>query len=208
MIGRMINKSKKEVIESFSPGDWFDKIPPGVLCNSDITAINVDRCYGKTRFIVESIGHILKYDLADYIQIDTGFEIRTKIINKMITEKYGEEFRGKNRIEVFPKKYKLRSYGGKGVTIFIDDAESQPDIVDDAITGAIRGRGSTYVLLGTSYSESHTKLEKNYFEGLLEMPFVNTYEVIGKLPDDVFDQLSENVRMKVIARAGLLGECS
>ncbi len=183
---------KKEVICSYKAGNWFDKIPFAHLCDGGITAINVDRRYGKTTFIANAAKKILSQDMADIIIVECGNRNRVNLIKTVFREVFGDNFEKQYpQIEIRP--HGNRALSKRRTVIFIDDFlyTATDDDIHEILKSELINDAQTWILLDTSYEASTDMKDKNPFVGLLEMPFVRSYEVVGRIPEDIIAYYSD-----------------
>lgn len=193
----------KNVIHSSKPCDWFEKIPQKCIYRTGITAINCDRRYGKTSFIVYLINKVIDDGILDKISIYVKYISQKIIIEKMINEKIPEEKRNRVVIDIQTSEndscyIDLTS----DVLHIVDDAECLQTKVESAIYNHYNKYPGTWIILGTSY-EGESGIKKSPFKGILEMNFVNTYEVVGKIPEEVKEYLPETKIREIEARQQL-----
>ena len=196
---------KKEVICSYKAGDWFDKIPFANLCDGGITAINVDRRFGKSTFIAQAVKKILAQDMADNIVIDCGYIARAKHMEKSFKEVLGDDYKKQYpQIDIIPnEQHVITCCSDKRRTVtFIDEFQSAATTRDVCyiIKSEITADAQTWIILGTSYEGSIDIKEKNPFAGLLEMPFVRSYEVVGRIPEDCLAYYSDEKQQVIKKR--------
>jgi hypothetical protein len=185
----MSNCLEKQVICSYGAGDWFDKIPLANLIDGGITAINVDRRFGKTTFIANAVKKILSQDMADHIVIKCGYIVHSKFMERTLKEVLGDDYKKQYpQIDIVPNEHNMITLcSDKRRTVtFIDEFASAGTTQDvrDILESEITADAQTWVILGTSYEGSLDIREKNPFVGLLEMPFVRTFEVVGRIPEN------------------------
>ena len=201
----MNDNLKKEVICSYGAGDWFDKIPLANLIDGGITAINVDRRFGKTTFIANAVKKILSQDLADHIVIKCGYIVHAKFMEKTLKEVLGDDYKKQYpQIDIVPNEQNTITWcSDKRRTVtFIDEfaiAATTQDVCD-ILESEITTDAQTWVILGTSYEGSLDIKEKKPFVGLLEMPFVRTFEVVGRIPENCLAYFDEKRKQIVKMR--------
>jgi hypothetical protein len=196
---------KKEVILSYEAGDWFDKIPFTNLCDGGITAINVDRRFGKSTFIVNAVKKILLQNMADYINVECGDRNRARYMKMIFKKVLGDNFEALYpRISIRPD--------GSGCTFEPFDKRRTVTFVDEFIFVAteheirkilaseLNADAQTWILLDTSYEASRKLESKNSFAGLLEMPFVRSYEIVGRIPEECLAYYSDEQQQVIEER--------
>lgn len=184
----MNKKLEKEIICSYKAGDWFDKIPLAHLCNGGITAINVDRRFGKSTFIANAAKKILTQNMADIIIVECGDRNRVKLMKAVFREVFGDNFEKQYpQIDIRPYGDRILSGIGKRRTvIFIDEFSytATDDDIREILKSEFISDAQTWILLDTSYEGSTNMKCKNPFVGLLEMPFTRSYEIVGRIPEE------------------------
>lgn len=184
----MNKKLEKEIVCSYKAGDWFDRIPLEHLCDSGITAINVDRRFGKSTFIAHAVKKILTQNMADSVIVECGDRNRVNLMKAVFREVFGDNFEKQYpQIDIRPHGDRILSGMSKRRTaIFIDEFPytATNDDIHEILKSKFISDAQTWILLGTSYETSHKLENKNPFAGFLEMPFVRTYEVVGRIPEE------------------------
>ena len=183
---------KKEVIYSYKPGDWFERIPLYALCGGGLTAINVDRRFGKTSFVVDAVQRILDLDLLTRINIYCLNRLQAELMEKRLHDELGKDSED-CRIRIFPNPEYVRGirHDKRGCVNIIDENVCFDTHIRNAIKSELLEEPDTWIFLGTAYTYGHGQT-KNAFAGLLEMPFVNSFEVVGKIPDEVISYLPKS----------------
>ena len=131
----MNSNLKKEIICSHKAGDWFDRIPLAHLCDSGITAINVDRRFGKTTFVAHAVKKILAQNMADNIIIECGYVSFARYMEQCLKEVLGDDYKERYpQIDIRRKEQNLATcYSNKRRTVtFID--EFPYTVTDSAIS--------------------------------------------------------------------------
>ena len=185
----MNNCLKKKIICSYKAGDWYDRIPFTHFCDGGITAINVDRRFGKTTFIANATKEILSQNIADHINVECGNRSNAKYMEMTFKKVLGNDFKA-----LYPQ-ISIRP-DGSGCMFEPQDKRRTVTFIDEfthvatdyemrkILTSELSADAQTWVLLDTSYEGSTDMKDKNPFAGLLEMPFVRTYEVVGRIPEE------------------------
>jgi len=185
----MNNCLKKKIICSYKAGDWFDRIPFTHLCDGGITAINVERRFGKSTFIVNTVKKILLKDMADHIIIECGDRSHAKYMKMTFKKALVDNF------EALYPQISIRP-DGSGCTSEPFDKRRKITFIDEftfaateremrkILSSELNADAQTWILLDTSYEGSTDMKDKNPFVGLLEMPFVRSYEVVGRIPEE------------------------
>lgn len=197
----MNNCLKKEIICSYKPGDWFDRIPLAHLCDGGITAINVDRRFGKSTFVANAAKKILSQDMADIIVVECGGKNRIKLMKTVFKEVFGDNFEKQYpQIEIRP--HGNRALSKRRTVIFIDEFSytATDDDIHEILKSELISDAQTWILLDTSYEGSTDMKDKNPFAGLLEMPFVRTYEVVGRIPEECLAYYSDEQQQAIKKR--------
>lgn len=205
----MNNNLEKEVICSYKAGDWFDKIPFANLCDGGVTAINVDRRFGKSTFIANAVEKILSQNMADMITIDCGYPSHAKCMDAALKKKLGDDYHKRYpQIEILPNEENMITcFSDRRRTVtFIDEFQHTATDLDvcNILASEIKADASTWVILGTSYEASTGMKKKNPFAGLLEMPFVRSYEIVGRIPEDVIAYYSDEKQQVIKKRQEVL----
>jgi hypothetical protein len=201
----MNSNLEKEIICSYEAGDWFDKIPFANLCDGGVTAINVDRRFGKSTFIANAVEKILSQNMADMITIDCGYLSHAKYMDAAIKERLGDDYHKRySQIEILPNEENIAiGCSDKRRTVtFIDEFQHTATNLDvcNILKSEIDADASTWIILGTSYEASTSMKEKNPFAGLLEMPFVRSYEIVGRIPEDCLAYYSDEKQQVIKKR--------
>ena len=201
----MIDNLKKEVICSYGAGDWFDKIPFANLIDGGVTAINVDRRFGKTTFIANAVKKILSKGMADHIVIKCGCIVHTKFMEENLKKVLGDDYKKRYpQIDVVPNEQNMITWCSdkRRTVMFIDEFASAATTQDvrEILESEITTDAQTWIILGTSYEGSLDIKEKNPFAGLLEMPFVRTFEVVGRIPENCLAYFDEKRKQIVKMR--------
>lgn len=185
----MNNNLEKEIICSYKAGDWFDKIPFANLCDGGITAINVDRRFGKTTFIAVAVAKILSQNMADCINVECGDRSHAKHMKMTFQKVLGNNF------EALYPQVNIRP-DDSGCTFEPQDKRRTVTFIDEfmhvatgydlhkILASEFNADAQTWILLDTSYEVSVNLKDKNPFVGLLEMPFVRSYEIVGRIPEE------------------------
>lgn len=203
---------KKTVIETKFIGDWFENIlNKEDFCEPGITAINGTRQCGKTTFILHALNAIIENELADVVYIHVA-----NLHSKMLLEEDLEEMAASEEFYVHDfVKYGVRVINdadpasrhglyalnpGLRVVHIVDDSNYSQDIVLEALTHPDE---CAWILLGSN-DDAHNKLSsKDVFAGIIEMPFVDSYEIVKKVPEVLLQNLSDivagNMRNRQIA---------
>lgn len=194
---------QKNVIYSYEPNDWFDQIPLGALCGGGLTAINVDRRFGKTCFVTEVVKRILEMRLSTSINIYCLNFVQAELMKKRLHELGKDSENG--HIQIFPNPsvasyaYDAMSHNKRGCINIIDEDVCSDTHIRRAIKSELFEGPDTWIFIGTSY-EYGCGRTKNAFAGLLEMPFVKSFEIVGKIPDEVMNYLSIRERKAIKER--------
>ena len=200
-----MHTNKKEVIYTFKAGDWFDKIPFANLCDGGITAINVDRRFGKTTFIANTTKEILSQNIADHINVECGNRSHAKHMEMTFKKVLGNDFKA-----LYPQ-INIRP-DGSGCTFEPQDKRRTVTFIDEfmcvatdyeirkILSSELNADAQTWILLDTSYEASVDLKDKNPFVGLLEMPFVRSYEVVGRIPEECLAYYSDEKQQVIKKR--------
>lgn len=207
----MKSNLKKEIICSYKAGDWFDRIPFAHLCDGGITAINVDRRFGKSTFIANAAKKLLSQDMADNINVECGNRSHAKHMTEVFKKVLGNNFEAPYPQITTVKRINIRP-DGSGCTFEPQDKRRTVTFIDEfthvatdyemrkILTSEFSADAQTWILLDTSYESSIDMEDKNPFVGLLEMPFVRSYEIVGRIPEDVIAYYSNYQKQAIKMR--------